>query len=282
MAGTRSMSSPTTRLGAEHPGLVRIGRLGWLAKGVVYGVAGVLALYLAAASLGWSSSEEEASQTGALKEVAEHSAGPLLLWALAVGLFLYAAWRIVTAFLPGGHEAEDWAKRIGYVVSAILYGSLGVLAVRLAQGDGGQQDGNQQVTDATQRVMESTAGRWLIGLVGVVIIAVGIYRMVKGVTQDVTDEMDTAEMSPERVRWAERLGMAGEIGRGIALALVGFFLVRAAWMFDAEEATGLDGALRRVVESWWGVLLVIAVGLGFIAYGLYCALTFPNRRLEAP
>ena len=41
---------------------------------------------------------QEASPTGAIKEVADSAGGSLLLWALAIGLFIYAAWRVVTAW----------------------------------------------------------------------------------------------------------------------------------------------------------------------------------------
>ena len=36
--------NPVARLAGDHPGIVRAGRAGWFAKGVVYFVAGVLAL----------------------------------------------------------------------------------------------------------------------------------------------------------------------------------------------------------------------------------------------
>jgi hypothetical protein len=83
------------------------------------------------------------------------------------------------------------------------------------------------------------------------------------------------------VRWTERLGAIGEIGRGIGIGLVGFFLLRAAITYDATEATGLDGALRRLALTGWGVVIVFVVGIGFAAYGIFCLATFTHRRLQA-
>ena len=125
-------------------------------------------------------------------------------------------------------------------------------------------------------------GRWLIGLIGVIVIAAGIYRLVKGLKQDVEDELDLSGMSPERVLWTRRLGAIGEVGRGIAIGVIGFFLLRAALDFDANEATGLDGALRRLALETWGVLVVAVIALGFVAYGVFCLATFTHRRLQAP
>ena len=127
---------PVGRLTAAHPAIVKFGRAGWLAKGIVYLLAGGLALLVVDRSFGWSHGtvgSKEASPTGAIKEVAQSTGGPLLLVALAVGMFLYAAWRLATAVLPGSTDAEGLATRVGYGVSAILYTTFGVTAIALAK-----------------------------------------------------------------------------------------------------------------------------------------------------
>ena len=271
---------------AEHPGVVKVGRVGWLAKGIVYVIAGYLALSVASKASGWSNDpatgDQEASPTGAIKTVAGSGAGTFLLWLLAIGMLLYAAWRVVSALMPGGTDGESMVHRIGYGVSAIVYTTFAISAIALARDSGKQQDGNQKVTDISSSVMEHSAGRWLLGIAGVVIIGVGLYRIYKGATMDVNDELDLGGMSPERAKWTRRLGAVGEIGRGVGIALVGFFIARAAIDYDANEATGLDGALRRLATESWGVIVVILIGIGFIAYGLFCATTFTHRRLQSP
>lgn len=273
------------RLTTEHPMVVRLGRGGWLAKGVVYLLAGGLALLVAARALGWSHGAvgtEEASPTGAIKEIAQSTGGPVLLLALAIGMFLYAAWRLATAVLPGNTDAEGVATRAGYGVSAILYTTFGVTALALSRSRAAPVDGNQTVTDITSRVMEHSAGRLLIGVVGAVVIGAGLYRISKGMKSDVTDDVDMRSMSGGRSRWTRRLGSVGEIGRGIAMGFIGFFLLRAAIAFDPAEATGLDGALRRLAQQRWGVVVVTGIGFGLIAYGLFCLATFTRRRLQGP
>jgi len=277
--------NPTGRIAAAHPEIVKLGRAGWFAKGIVYVLAGVLALTVAARSLGWSSStgaSKEASPTGAIKEVAHAAGGPFILVALAFGLFVYAAWRVVTALLPGSTNTKGMAMRVGYFVSAALYTTFGITALALARSKTAPADGNQKVTDLTARIMGNSAGRWFIGLAGVVLIGAALYRAGKGLRSDVTEEMTLGGMSAERVRWTRRLGAIGELGRGVAMGLIGFFLVRAAVTFNAGEATGLDGALRRVLLYSWGGFVVAGVGVGFVAYGVFCLLTFTHRRLEAP
>ena len=282
-----SIHNPVGQLAADHPGVVKIGRAGWFAKGVVYTIAGYLALSVAAKASGWTDStsttgDQEASPVGAIKTVAGSSGGTFLLWLLAAGMLLYALWRVVSALLPGSTDAKGWAHRIGYIASAVMYTTFALSAIALARRAPENPDGNKKVTDISQTIMTNALGRIVIGLVGLIVIAVGIYRVSKGVTLDVEDELDMSGMSPARRRWTERLGAIGEIGRGIGFALVGFFLARAALRYNASEATGLDGALRRLALESWGVIVVAVVGVGFAAYGIFCLATFTHRRLQAP
>lgn len=278
--------NPVGRLAAEHPGVVKIGRAGWFAKGVVYVIAGVLALQVAAKASGWSNGaatgSEEASPTGAIKTVAASSGGTALLWLLAIGMLIYAAWRVVSAILPGDTDAEAWVHRIGYVASAVIYTTFAITAIALAQSTTSDQNGNTKVTGISASIMTHSAGRFLIGLVGLIVIGVGLYRISKGVKLDVNDELDLSGMSSARITWTKRLGAAGEIGRGIGIGLVGFFLLRSAITYDANDATGLDGALRRLAVTSWGLVVVFVVGIGFVAYGIFCLATFTHRRLQSP
>ena len=287
MPSLQSVHSPQVgRITAEHPSLVRIGRAGWLAKGVVYIVAGVLALLIAAKASGWSRAKSapnaEASPTGALKTVAHVTGGSLLLVVLAAGMLLYAAWRVVSAIMPGGTDAKAMAKRVGYVISAVIYTTFALTAVALARSAAGSPNGNTKVESLSGRVMSHTGGRVVIGAVGVIVLAAGLYRIGKGVKQDVHDELDLGGLAPQRLAWTERLGIVGEVGRGIGIGLVGFFLLRAAITYDARQATGLDGALRLLAIESWGVGVVVVVGAGFVAYGLFCSTTFTHRRFQAP
>ena len=269
----------------DHPLLVRLGQGGWFVKGVVYLLAGFLAIVVVARSYGSdlvSGPSQEASPTGAIKEVAAVGGGRLLLLVLAVGLLVYAVWRIVTALLPGGADAEAVATRIGYLVSAVIYGTFSLTAISLARHPAQQADGNQTVTDISARLLESTPGRFALGAAGAIAVGAGLYRTVKGLRGEVTQELDLGGMSQARITLTKRLAMFGEIGRGIAIGLIGVFLVRAAIYVNAQEATGLDGALHRMTRVAWGRALVAVIAVGFFLYGLFCIETFNRRKLQAP
>lgn len=270
----------------QHPNLVRLGQIGWLVKGVVYVLAGFLAVIIAARSYGSPLAQgpsEEASPTGAIKQIAGMSGGRILLVVLGIGLVLYALWRLATAALPGGKiDAESLALRGGYFVSAILYATFAVTAFSLAKRPQQRTDGDEKVTDISAHLLSSTVGRYSLGLAGFIAIGAGIYRTAAGLRGDVTKEIALAGMSRTRVTITKRLGMAGEIGRGLAVGLIGFFLVRSAVRVRASEATGLDGALNRLSSVAWGRILVLVIAVGFLLYGLLCIETFTRRKLRVP
>lgn len=269
-----------------------VARAGWAAKGVVYALIGVLTLQIA---LGDPSGS--ADQEGALRAVADQSFGSVLLVVLAVGLVAYAVGRLLEATLFAGpdDEALDRARSVG---SAVLYTGLAVLAVQVlttssdggGQGSGGGQGGQgsggsgggggDQASSLTADVMDAPLGRWVIGLVGLALIAAAIYEARRGVRQEFMEELETGEMSTTARRTAERLGMVGLVARGVSWALIGWFLVQAAVQCDPAEAKGLDETLRSLADEGWGTALLLLVALGFIAYGAYCAVHARYRDVQ--
>ena len=72
-------------------------------------------------------------------------------------------------------------------------------------------------------------------------------------------------------RWAEYAGRYGYIAKGVALILVAVVFFVAAWHGRADEATGLDGGLRILLDLPFGHLPLVFIALGFAAYAVYSA-----------
>lgn len=68
------------------------------------------------------------------------------------------------------------------------------------------------------------------------------------------------------------LGVFGYVARGIALFAVGALFVVAAFTVDPSKATGLDGGLKSLAGLPFGQAILVLVGLGLIAYGVYSGL----------
>ena len=254
---------------ADGDGLENLARVGLVSYGVVHLLVAWLALQLA-----WGTSSESADQSGALSTVAESPVGKPLLWIIALGLIALAVWQALEVLrwrsgwsASGDARSKAVKKSAKAVAKAIVYAALAVLAVRTATGSGGSSSQQQQNTAAG--VFGWPGGRWLVGAAGLVLIGVGAYHIYKGVTKHFLKEIDLAEAPPTATRLVTRLGQVGYPGKGIALGVVGGLLVWSAVTFDPAKASGLDGALRTILDAPFGRILLTLVALGIAAFGAY-------------
>lgn len=239
-------------------------RLGLAARGSIYVLMGALALALA---LGRSSSETD--QRGALTAVAQHAGGKALLVLLAVGFTGYALWRLSQVAFGVPVEGDGLGPRLKALVRGLVYGSLAVTALTIALDAGGAGSQASQQQGLTARVMTHTGGRYLVGLAGLVVAAVGATMVHEGATRAFEKYLRTSEMSPATRSVVEKLGMAGTIARGVVVGLAGVLVVDAAVTFRPEKARGLDGALRTLAGQPYGQGLLVLAALGLLAFGAY-------------
>jgi hypothetical protein len=255
----------------------KLARLGYLAKAVVYGLIGILALRLA---FGMSGGETTDAQ-GALQEIGAAPWGKLMLFAIALGLLGYAAWRFVQGILDvddRGRDAKGLAARAGYLGSGVIHAGIALAAFSLATGgDGGGGNGEQAMT---ARLMANEWGVWLVGLAGLITVVVGVYQFKLGRDARFTRHWNTAEMSPRQREWGTRAGRFGLMARGVVFVIMGFFLLKAAWEHDAGEARGLEGALTELASAGYGMWLLAIVALGFVCYAVHCVVQARYRHFN--
>jgi hypothetical protein len=242
-----------------------VARAGLVAKGVSYGLVGVLAILLALGSSG-----KTTSRTGALATLAQEPLGKVLLGLLAVGFAAFAAWQLLrTVIGPDGDDGiKGWGKRAGTLGRAAIYAALTFATFRILLGartDSQTQDAREN----TALVLGWSGGRWIVAAVGLGIFGAGAWNLYRAVAKKFVDGWRTGAMSAAARRWGARAGVAGHAARGVVFGLIGVFLVKAAWEYDAKEAVGLDGALREVADASYGRYLLGLVAIGLICYGLF-------------
>jgi hypothetical protein len=262
-----------------------VARLGWVAKGIVYGLVGVLAVPIAIQGLRADradNGDSEASALGSVAEIAETSLGAIALWVVAAGLALYVLWRLLSIVLPAENSVETWLTRAGYAVSAAMYSLLAWSAMSFATDQRtarGAETEDAKVGRFTRELMDMSAGRWLVGVIGAGVLVVGIYFVVKGVLTSFHDDLEPRDVGPISVKSVVVLGRVGWVGRGVVLVLVGWFVTRAAVRFRPSDAHGLDGSLREVTELAIGPFIVGGAAVALVAYGLFCIISAPRQRL---
>jgi hypothetical protein len=277
MTSAVARTEPAERIErAARPWVERLGRMGLGARGVVYAVVGLLAVRIALEEY------EEADRKGALEAVARQPLGKFLLVVIAVGFVGYALWRYVQALLDAEDEGtapKGLAKRAAYLARALLYTALFVSTVRFLLGRGEPGGGARQQQTWTARLLEQPFGQALVVAVGLAVIGVGLYSGYRGVTGKYRKRLKNHEIDPATDRWVDEVAVVGLLGRMAAFALVGFFLIKSAIDFNASESAGLDGALKRLGQSGWGDLVIVAVGVGLFAYGVYSCVEARYRRV---
>jgi hypothetical protein len=280
MGGTTGRAAGAAGRAGDSDALEHLARIGLIAYGVVHLLVAWLAVQLA---WGVGGSAAQADQGGALATLAQQPFGTVLLWVIAIGLVALAAWQAAEVLrwrsglsASGDARKEAVVKVVKSVAKAVVYAALAVLAVRTATG-GGQSGGQQQ--QAAAGIFGWPAGRWLVGLIGLVIVGIGVYLIHKGVSKRFLKEIDLREAPPEATRLVTRLGQAGYPAKGVSFGLVGALLVWAAATFDPARASGLDGALRTILGVPFGQVLLTLVALGIAAFGAFCFVRarYPER-----
>lgn len=244
----------------------RAGRAGFVAKGAIYAVVGLLAIQI---PLGLGG--ETTDRQGALRTVAQQPLGEVLLLLLAVGLACYALWRLAQALVDRDGEgtgAKALAKRAGYFGRAILYGSGSVAAFALVAGWGSGGGSNEQ--QETAQMLSLPGGTLLVGAAGLGFLGAGAFNGYRAVTCKFRDDLRERQMARAARPWTIAVGIVGHVARGVVFALIGLFLVKAALQYDPKEAVGIDGALRKVAEQPYGTVLLGLVAAGLLSYALFC------------
>lgn len=279
-------SNPVERVGrqagravedvARSPWVEWLARFGYAARGVVYGLTGILAVQTAIGAGGATTDTR-----GAVQLIAQQSRFLLIL--VSIGLFGYALWRFVQATLDPEHKGTDpkgLAERGAMIASGIAYGSLAIAAARIAGGSpaaAAQSGGGTE--GMTANLMSQPFGRWLAALAGIAVIVTGCYQIQQGWREKFRRKLDLERM-PGTLR--HRVVQAGKIGllsRGFVFLITGLFLILAAWQEDPGEARGLGGALATLAQQPYGPWLLGLVALGLTAFGIFSLVEARYRRI---
>ena len=273
MTASQQVRSTASRAANSKP-LEYLARGGFVAYGVIHLLFAWLALQVA---LGNSAGETD--QSGALETIAAQSGGKFLLVLIIIGMVAMAIWQAFEAAI-GESGPRDNAAKAERVVSgfrAVLYLYFAWIAYKVISGANSSQGDSQE--SATSSMMDSTGGRWLVGLIGLIVAGVGIGLIVYGVRKKFEKHLNTGQMDAKVRRTVRRLGMAGYSAKGTAYGLAGALIVAAAVTYDPEKARGLDAAIKTVASQSYGPWLLGLIALGVACYGVYCFFQAKYRKV---
>lgn len=237
-------------------------RVGLTARGLVYLLIGVMAIALATGRR-----RGEVDQKGALQQLLQHSYGTVLVIAIVAGFAGYALWRLTEACFGVAGEGKKVGPRVQSLTRGVLYLVLAASGVALLRGSHNTQAGQQR--ELTARVMQHTGGRWIIGVVGVVIVCVGLALAWEGLRLRFMRYFPAGALTARTRRVVGTLGWFGNISRGCVFTVIGALVLIAAVRHQPSKAGGLDSALRTLRDGPNGTWILGAIAVGLVAFGLY-------------
>jgi hypothetical protein len=258
--------------------ILPLGRAGYAAIGVVYAIVGVLA---ARAAMGVSGGDITDSG-GALARVMDAPFGRILLAMLGVGMVGYAFWRLVQALLDTerqGENAKGLAARAGFAIAGVVYAGLGISALAMSLGRGGQPSEEQAAQDRAAWLMSQPFGAWLVIAAGAIVLGVGIAQFVRAYRASFREKLHEEALDDGKRRLVEYAGRLGFAARGVVFLITGGFLLLAGSQARPDQAKGLGGALASLASQPYGAWLLGLVAVGLVAYGAYMLLAARYRRM---
>ncbi|MFH9468847.1 DUF1206 domain-containing protein [Streptomyces clavifer] len=258
----------TARRAANSKAVAAGARAGFVARGVIYLLVGLLALRIAFSDSGG----KQADRGGAIAEIAEKPFGGVLLWVLGVALAGMALWRLSEAvFGQAGPDGDKPAKRAMAAGRAVFYGFVSYSVLSYAAGDKGSGSGSsdRQTADVTAKALEWPGGQWIVGTAGAVVVGAGLWIGVRAVMRKYHKHLKMSEMTKQVRRAVDFTGVFGGAIRGIVFATAGGFAVAAAFQHEPGRAKGMDDTLRSFSETPAGPWLLALIALGLAAFGMF-------------
>jgi len=259
------------------PLMEAVTRLGYGVRGLIYIIMGLLAVQVALGKGGGL-----ASQQDAIAAIGKQPAGLILLWVVLIGLISYAVWGVVRAVLDPlhkGHDIKGLVARFGFLVSAFGYAILVLPTYRSITG-GSQTASGSQTQKFFTSIMAMPWGRWAIGILGLAVLAGGLYQIYLGFKAGFDRQFQIYALTAKEVKLATDVGRFGTAARGVVLAVVGGLISLAAYRANPGQAVGMDAALATLLHQPYGIWLLGIVAVGLIAFGIYSLLSAAWFRLK--
>lgn len=254
----------------------RLARLGYASIGIVYMIVGGFAV---AAGLGRRGSTGGHKDAFAL--IRDQPFGRVLLAVIAIGMIGYVLWRFVSAVTDNEHRGSD-AKglsiRLASFFRGLVYAAFAVEVIRMIAGNGGGGGGggDQEARHWTARLMQQPFGVWLVAAAGIGVVAYGAYQLYAAWDSKLSKRISLGEIDSNvrgKVIAISRFGIGA---RGLVFFVIGGSLVLAAFRHNPQAAHSTTGALRELPDP-----LLILVGFGLAAYGVYALVNAKYRRIKA-
>ena len=239
-------------------------RLGFAARGLTYAMLGYIALSTSGDAKGGGSAVYDYLQ--------EVPLGTPLLWIMAIGLVAYSIFRFISAIADiqnHGSDTKGMLKRVGDAASGVAHIFLAYACYQFANGtkqDSGEGGGSQEMAGS---VLSMDLGSVVIGVIGLGFLVGAFMQGKKALTASFMQRISSR--APNAIK---TLGQIGHASRAVVFALIGWSMVKGAWLSSESQIKGLGEAILSLRDT--GILYTL-VAVGLIMFGLFTLATARYR-----
>jgi hypothetical protein len=270
-------AQPPLRLtiAVAHPWVRRCTRVGFVARGILYLLIGLLTLW----SILRDGERAHGGMTVTFDSIHSVRPGIVLLAGLAIGFAGFALGMMWTAIFDWNNDGKTMlglSRRIGTFIGGLGHISLMASALLLIAGREPEGHGTRK---AAEIALGYPFGREGVAIAGAWAIGYGVFLLSKVWTGRLDLLLDLSAMNPAAARITDWLGRLGMFSRGLIYVTIGTVLVIAAWVGNAQNVVGFGGAMRTVSDNGFGVASLAVIAVGLAAYGIFMFIEARYRRI---
>lgn len=246
--------------------------IGFVSKGIIYLVIGILSL-LAALNMGGESS----GTNQALVFLKNQPFGQILLMLLGVGLLCYSFWMFVQSIKDPedlGNSRKAKLRRFGLFTTGLIYTFIAFLAfyhvfTYVAEGTSSSRYLN---------FLGSSTLSVIFICVGIVLAIQSIILILGVLKGGLLDQFNLEGHKYHQL--IRRIGQFGFYSRAFIVAIIAYFFLRAGIYSGNHDIKGIQDAFSFLDQSILGRILMGFTAVGFIAYGSFYVLLTRYRSFE--
>tara|TARA_R110000823_G_scaffold185666_1_gene318060 strand:- start:15219 stop:16040 length:822 start_codon:yes stop_codon:yes gene_type:complete len=246
--------------------------IGFVSKGIIYLVIGVLSL-MAALNMGGESS----GTNQALLFLKKQPFGQVLLLLLGVGLLCYSFWMFLQAFKDPeniGSDSKGKMRRFGLFTTGLVYVVVAFLCFYHLVTYPMDDSANSRYLDF---LGPTTLSYVFIGI-GIILAIQGIVLTVGVIKGGLLNQFNLEGRKGSAV--IRTVGQFGFYARAFVVAIIAYFFFRAGIYTGNHEIKGIQDAFSFLDQSTFGRILMAVTAIGFISYGAFFVLLTRYRSFE--
>lgn len=241
----------------------KMARTGFVTKGMVYVLTGVLAL-LAAFNLGG----QKAGKLQVIEFLENQPFGKVIVGALGIGLCCYALWRFIQSVQNPENISSDTQgkiKRISFFISGLIYMGLGIVCfikIFTTSDTGGEKSS----------MLPAELQEYVFVIIGICLAGKSIYQFVKAYKGNFMSKFNVyATSNQSKGKFIKNMALAGLVARGVTVGIVAYFFIKGGLSFGGStgEMKGTESAFSFLQQNSSGPWLIGLIAAGLACYGIY-------------